>query len=453
MSYNTASGKAINYSSHHDDNTGQRHDRIPSSEQSTESANMSNTAQGEITVTQRLMSATVGSVLVSLVSTPLDVVRVRLQSQNPHPTPPPLNLSRFSAYGADFAKLPADLGVKACCKEVFFVGDNGQFCLAGNGTASANSLAAATSDCAVEETERRTINSTFDGLKKIARNEGPLTLWRGLSPTLVMAIPANVIYFTGYDWLRYSHVSPIRAISNDTYNPLISGSIARIMAALAVSPIEMFRTRMQSSSANSTGVFKETLSGMRKMTQSQGYTSLWRGLTLTMWRDVPFSALYWWGYEGLRNTLRASRGHGIPGMISTPAQAAEQQASETHMQTLVDSFLSGAIAGAAASFVTTPFDVGKTRQQVFRHAGDDSPSSVQAAKEAAKAGKVVPEEMSMPRFLYHIAKEDGIAGLFKGWIPRTLKVAPACAIMISSYELGKRYAKYANTKKDEVVQA
>lgn len=453
MSYNLASEKAFDYSSHHDDNRGQRHDRISPSEQSTESADMSNSAQGEITVTQRLMSATVGSVLVSLVSTPLDVVRVRLQSQNPQPTPPPLNHSRFSAYGADFAKLPPDLGVKACCKQVFFVGDNGQFCLAGNGTASATSVEAATSDCAVEATERRTINSTFDGLKKIARNEGPLTLWRGLSPTLVMAIPANVIYFTGYDWLRYNHLSPIRAVSNDTYNPLISGSLARISAALVVSPIEMFRTRMQSSSADSTGVFRETLAGMHKMTQSQGYTSLWRGLTLTMWRDVPFSALYWWGYESLRNTIRASRGHHIPGFVSTPAQAAQQQASETHMQTFVDSFLGGSIAGAAAAFVTTPFDVGKTRQQVYRHAGDEASSAVQTAREAAKAGKVVPEEMSMPRFLYHIMKEEGMSGLFKGWIPRTLKVAPACAIMISSYELGKRYAKYANRKRDDVVPA
>lgn len=408
-------------------------------------SNMSSNQPDEITVTQRMVSATVGSVLTSLLVTPLDVVRVRLQSQT-QPTPPPLNLSRFPGYGADFAKLPKDLGVKACCKEVFFVGDNGNFCLAGNGNTT-QAMAANASDCAVEEVERRTINSTFDGLRKIARNEGLLTLWRGLSPTLVMAIPANVIYFTGYDWLRYNPLSPIRKISNDTYNPLISGSFARILSALAVSPIEMFRTRMQSAASGTTGVFRDTFVGMRRMTQTQGYTSLWRGLTLTMWRDVPFSALYWWGYEDLRNRLRNARRDGSDTLF-VPTQGQYRPSSETHAQAFADSFLAGSVAGAAAAFVTTPFDVGKTRQQTYRHAGDDAPATVQAAKEAARAGKLVPEELSMPRFLYHIAKEEGAAGVFKGWIPRCLKVAPACAIMISSYEMGKRWAYTVNSSAD-----
>lgn len=452
MSFSLASERAYNFEQAHDADAAQRHDRLQAEKNTANMSGSGSGGQDEITVTQRMISATVGSVLTSLLVTPLDVVRVRLQSQT-QPEAPPLNLSRFSAYGADFAKLPPGLGVKACCKEVFFVGDNGQFCLAGNGTASADSLAAAASDCAVEETERRTINSTFDGLKKIARNEGPLTLWRGLTPTLVMAIPANVIYFTGYDWLRYNHMSPVRAISNDRYNPLISGSFARILAALVVSPIEMFRTRMQSAQGGATGVFKDTMIGMHKMTQTQGYTSLWRGLTLTMWRDVPFSALYWWGYEASRNSLRSARGEGHGNTISTVQQATQQQNEESHMQTFTDSFLAGSLAGAAAAFVTTPFDVGKTRQQVYRHAGDDAPSAVQAAKEAAKAGKLVPEELSMPRFLYHIMKEEGGKGLFRGWIPRCLKVAPACAIMISSYEVGKRWARGVNADKREKAEA
>lgn len=263
-----------------------------------------------------------------------------------------------------------------------------------------------------------------------------------------MAIPANVIYFTGYDWLRYNNMSPVRKIANDTYNPLISGSVARVLAALVVSPIEMFRTRMQSATGDTTGVFKETLTDMRRMTEKQGYTSLWRGLTLTMWRDVPFSALYWYGYEDIRNRLRNARYDGFHTIASREA-GQHKPRDETQMQTFVDSFVAGSMSGAFAAFVTTPFDVGKTRQQTYHHAGDDAPAAVQAAKEASKAGKLVPEELSMPRFLYHILKEEGFSGFLRGWIPRTLKVAPACAIMISSYEMGKRWAKNVNVSTED----
>jgi solute carrier family 25 protein 39/40 len=52
----------------------------------------------------------------------------------------------------------------------------------------------------------------------------------------------------------------------------------------------------------------------------------------------------------------------------------------------------------------------------------------------------------MLKFLWHIFKTEGVAGLFTGWIPRSLKVAPACAIMISSYEVGKRAFRSGNER-------
>ena len=54
----------------------------------------------------------------------------------------------------------------------------------------------------------------------------------------------------------------------------------------------------------------------------------------------------------------------------------------------------------------------------------------------------------MPRFLYHIYCQEGMTGLFKGWAARCLKVAPACAIMISSYEIGKKMAGTVNERKE-----
>ena len=330
-----------------------------------------------------------------------------------------------------FTNLPSNLGVTACCREVFWVNNNAQFCVA---TPQLNALAnnptnlsaAAASGCAVEETQRKTFTSTIDGLKKIAKYEGVTSLWRGLSPTLVMSVPGNVIYFTGYDWLRAGQHSPMKGRIPDPYAPLAAGAIARAAAATVVSPIEMFRTRLQASSSSSaSGIFKDTLTGLNNMVQSQGYTSLWRGLGLTMWRDVPFSAIYWLGYESIRNGLidarRRSSGHIM-----------DNKSSESHHPTFTDSFIAGGASGAVASIVTQPFDVGKTRKQVSTH-GDKKQAST---------------DLKTPKFLWHIYKTEGMAGLFTGWVARTLKVAPACAIMISSYEIGKKMARNMNERRE-----
>ena len=253
-----------------------------------------------------------------------------------------------------------------------------------------------------------------------------------------MSIPANVIYFTGYDALRSNSLSPVHNYVQDAYAPLLAGSIARVAAAIVVSPIEMFRTRMQAATGRETGVFAETLRGLREMVKNQGTTSLWRGLTLTMWRDVPFSGIYWWGYETVRNGLTDLRD---PPHGRTRARSQSRDKSN-HTSTFVDSFLAGAVSGALASVVTTPFDVGKTRQQVLQH---------EAPKERVPQSVLRPEERSMPRFLYHIWQEEGTAGLFRGWAPRMLKVAPACAIMISSYEVGKKMAKRMNEKSNDGI--
>ena len=266
---------------------------------------------------------------------------------------------------------------------------------------------------------------------------------------MVMAVPANVIYFAGYDWLRFSKRSPMQARVSDAYAPLVAGSAARVLAALAVSPIELFRTRMQASHASTAaGTFKETLSGVNDMVRTQGYRSLWRGLTLTLWRDVPFSALYWWTYESTRNALIDARGHSRGQIIDASSSISEHRSARSHQDhtsTLIDSFAAGAVSGALASIVTMPFDVGKTRQQVLQHAGDSQTSG--AATGLGNALRA--EDRSMLRFLWHIFKEEGATGLFKGWAARTLKVAPACAIMISSYEVGKKMAHARSAKSEE----
>jgi len=313
---------ATNFEGEHS-HRGQGHDRIhgdnpiPGVSTTIAMSGDNDDVEIEITAGQKMISAMSGSLLTSLLSmfssedhssilieiivTPLDVVRVRLQSQ---PTQSPLTSIQKLATTSpqSFKNLPPNLGVTACCREVFFATNNAEYCMAAPKIGAINGA-----ECAVEETQKRTFNTTFDGLRKIARNEGFTTLWRGLSPTLLMTVPANIVYFTGYDWLRFNKQSPINRFANDNYAPLIAGAFARSFAASIVSPIEMFRTRMQASQSSSGAHFAETVKGIGEMVTSHGYTSLWRGLTLTLWRDVPFSGIYWWGYESIRGQLTEAR--------------------------------------------------------------------------------------------------------------------------------------------------
>lgn len=74
---------------------------------------------------------------------------------------------------------------------------------------------------------------------KIVSSEGAGALWRGLVPTLVMAVPATVVYFTAYDRLRDWMGS------EKVVTPILAGSSARTLAATLISPLELIRTKMQ----------------------------------------------------------------------------------------------------------------------------------------------------------------------------------------------------------------
>lgn len=140
-----------------------------------------------ISALQKSISAISGAFMTSFLVTPLDVVRVRLQSQQSQPSQVLGSAPRlgYSTLGPD-----SRAGVTACCREVFFSRGFGV-----NGTAVQcdyipfESPAIEQGVCAVKESGKRTFQGTWEGLVKIARYEGIASLWRGLSPTLYFLLP------------------------------------------------------------------------------------------------------------------------------------------------------------------------------------------------------------------------------------------------------------------------
>jgi solute carrier family 25 protein 39/40 len=116
-------------------------------------------------------------------------------------------------------------------------------------------------------------------------------------------------------------------------------------------------------------------------------------------------ALYWAGFESIKKYLR------------------ESQKMQAGVST---TFISGALSGTVASLLTSPFDVLKTRRQVF--------TSSQAP---AATAEIIPN--STWPLIMHIIRTEGWKALFAGVVPRTAKVAPACGLMIGCYEGVGRY--------------
>lgn len=98
-----------------------------------------------------------------------------------------------------------------------------------------------------------TNNDFQDAFIKITKNEGLRSLWSGLSPTLVLALPTTILYFVSYEQLRIRfkdwHNKKLKAGEIQVqpfWIPVTAGATARIFAASCVSPLELIRTKMQS---------------------------------------------------------------------------------------------------------------------------------------------------------------------------------------------------------------
>jgi len=163
---------------------------IPGSQPSLLNASLPPAMSRDVSTIQKSISAVSGAFLTSLLVTPLDVVRVRLQAQQPTIRTPADGAESIlsGAPRLGYSTLGGDskLGVTTCCREVFFSrswGVNGSAiqCEYNSGFTSP---VLESGYCAAEETGKRTFQGTWEGLVKIARYEGVTSLWRGLSPTL-----------------------------------------------------------------------------------------------------------------------------------------------------------------------------------------------------------------------------------------------------------------------------
>lgn len=255
-------------------------------------------------------------------------------------------------------------------------------------------------------------------IRRVVAVEGVQGAFSGLAPTLVMSVPNYMLFLISTDEIvaflkrRREEQAQMWALSDNAI-PFVGGAIARLIASTAVAPLELLRTRaasLASTNGNHVTGRQPALaiwSDLRTVLKKDGIGALYKGLIPTLWRDVPFAAIYMVCLERFRCATR-------PILLSENGNSRQRQAGFE--------FTNAALAGMMAASCTAPLDVAKTR--------------LQSAAPLHHGQEVAPH--STPKALQSIVRNEGLAGLWKGNTARMMKVAPQYAIMISFFEVGKK---------------
>lgn len=277
-------------------------------------------------------------------------------------------------------------------------------------------------------------------------------LWRGLyqgvGTVMLVTIPSSGVFFTTYEGLKYLLGGGASPTVGGGFLPhpvvhALSSSIAQLVNCAVVTPAEVLKQNAQmarthgatpGSPRRETNKISSssTIAVLRQLKRRP--TQLWRGYTALAARDLPFTALQFPAFEYLRGALMARRSRLMNG-----GEPIEGIFERTWI-----SALSAGIAGSAAAWLTTPFDVVKTRMMLEAGSGADDSLNAKCGSEKSLADTRDQRGWrGRRRSVFQIGKEvflsEGTSGLFRGASIRALLTVLGNGLYMGCYEGAKLY--------------
>ena len=197
-----------------------------------------------------------------------------------------------------------------------------------------------------------------------------------------------------------------------------ASGIAELSSCLILTPAEVIKQNAQmirrepgshaggSTSMKALRMLRDSPEGARRR--------LWSGYTALAGRNLPFTALQFPLFEAVRS--RAWKW--------VEKREKEAETRRGILQTGLVNGSSAAVAGSVSSVVTTPTDVVKTRMMVL---GDEG------RREGARRGQLG----SALRVAGLVYRENGMPGLFRGWLLRGGWAAMGSGLYLGTYEGAK----------------
>ena len=241
-------------------------------------------------------------------------------------------------------------------------------------------------------------------------------LWKGLSATVVRVFFGAGIYFVALtsfaDMLGASGPAGggAGAVTSDA-RQFLAGVAARSVATAIMTPVAVVKTRREWADSRVTvaaGQRRGTLGAIAQIARAEGAASLYSGILPTLLRDAPFSGLYYAIFSRIRAVLELEAAPGAGGAAAA--------AAGTSLRT----FTAGLVAGAAATLLTHPADVLKTRLQI------------RSANGRFVDGRVLLDELAA------LLRVEGAGGLLVGAGARVVKRALSSALTWTLFEEAMR---------------
>lgn len=243
---------------------------------------------------------------------------------------------------------------------------------------------------------------TLISLRRIWSEEGLRGLYRGLGPTLLGYLPTFSIYFPAYHNYKYYLAKWTGRTGTDPFIHLISAMGAGATSSLTTNPFWLIRTRLMTQSEFTPYFYWNSLHAFRSIYQHEGVSGLYKGLGPAA-LGLLHVAVQFPLYEKFKSLQKRN-----------PEDTKESL--QVH-QILFASTGSKVIASVA----TYPHEVLRTRFQ------NQTTSP--------------PKYRNVPQAIGLIFKEEGFKGFYRGMFTTVMRVVPASAVTLITYEKVLEFCK------------
>jgi solute carrier family 25 thiamine pyrophosphate transporter 19 len=157
----------------------------------------------------------------------------------------------------------------------------------------------------------RVYTSIFASVRHIAEHEGPSGFFRGLGAGVSQIVPYMGLFFASYEALKpivADSVVPLPFGTSDA----AAGVMASVFSKTAVYPLDTIRKRLQVQGPTreryvhrNIPVYSGVMRTLGHIWKHEGRRGLYRGLTVSLLKAAPASAVTMWTYERIMGAMLA----------------------------------------------------------------------------------------------------------------------------------------------------